>query len=306
VLAYIARRLVVMVPVLLLVVTLVFFAFQIIPGDPARMFVGPDASQEAVEAVRRELGLDQPILVQYATYMRRLVTGDLGRSIALRKPVIEELARTFPATFRLALVSIAVSTVVGIGLGLVAAVSRGGLWDQVTSVIAVLGLSIPVFWLGLLLIYFLSVELRWLPSTGETGWENYVMPTICLSTFSIAFIARMTRSSMLEVIPQDYVRTARAKGVREWGVIVRHGLRNALLPIVTVVGLRFGYMLGGAVVTEEIFAWPGMGRLLIVAVAQRDIPVVQGLLLTFAAAFVLVNLLVDVSYAFLDPRIRYR
>jgi peptide/nickel transport system permease protein len=306
VLVYITRRLVVMVPVLLLVVTLVFFAFQVIPGDPARLFVGPDASQDAVEAVRRELGLDQPMLVQYATYMRRLVTGDLGRSIAMRRPVVDELVRTFPATFRLALVSILVSTMVGVPLGMIAAVNRGGVWDQLTSLVAVLGLSMPVFWLGLLLIYWLSVELRWLPSTGDAGWENYIMPTICLSTFSIAFIARMTRSSMLEVIRHDYVRTARAKGVPEWGVIVHHGLRNALLPIVTVVGLRFGYLLGGAVVTEEIFAWPGMGRLLIVAVAQRDIPVVQGLLLMFAAAFVLVNLLVDVSYAFLDPRIRYR
>ena len=148
---------------------------------------------------------------------------------------------------------------VGVPLGLIAAIDRGGFWDHVTSLLAVLGLSMPVFWLGLLLIYLLSVELRWLPSTGEAGWENYIMPTICLSTFSIAFIARMTRSSMLEVIRHDYVRTARAKGVPEWGVIVRHGLRNALLPIVTVVGLRFGYMLGGAVVTEEIFAWPGMG-----------------------------------------------
>lgn len=305
-LVYITRRLVVMVPVLLLVVTLVFFAFQVIPGDPARLFVGPDASQDAVEAVRRELGLDQPMLVQYATYMRRLVTGDLGRSIAMRRPVVDELVRTFPATFRLALVSILVSTMVGVPLGMIAAVNRGGVWDQLTSLVAVLGLSMPVFWLGLLLIYWLSVELRWLPSTGDAGWENYIMPTICLSTFSIAFIARMTRSSMLEVIRHDYVRTARAKGVPEWGVIVHHGLRNALLPIVTVVGLRFGYLLGGAVVTEEIFAWPGMGRLLIVAVAQRDIPVVQGLLLMFAAAFVLVNLLVDVSYAFLDPRIRYR
>jgi ABC-type dipeptide/oligopeptide/nickel transport system permease component len=306
VLVYITRRLVVMVPVLLLVVTLVFFAFQVIPGDPARLFVGPDASQDAVEAVRRELGLDQPMVVQYATYMRRLVTGDLGRSIAMRRPVVDELVRVFPATFRLAVVSILVSMVVGVPLGLIAAINRGGVWDHVSSLVAVLGLSMPAFWLGLLLIYLLSVELRWLPSTGEAGWENYIMPTICLSTFSIAFIARMTRSSMLEVIRHDYVRTARAKGVPDWGVIVRHGLRNALLPIVTVVGLRFGYMLGGAVVVEEIFAWPGMGRLLIVAVAQRDIPVVQGLLLMFAAAFVLVNLLVDVSYAFLDPRIRYR
>jgi ABC-type dipeptide/oligopeptide/nickel transport system permease component len=303
---YIARRVVVMVPVLLLVVTVVFFAFQIIPGDPARLYVGPDASQEAVEAVRKELGLDQPVWAQYTTYMRRLVTGDLGRSISLRRPVVQELERTFPATLRLALVSILVSTAVGMTLGTVAAVNHGRFWDQISSLAAVLGLSMPVFWLGLLLIYLFSVNLRLLPSTGDQDWRSYVMPTICLSVFSIAFIARMTRSSLLEVIRLDYVRTARAKGAPEWAVIGRHALRNALLPVVTVVGLRFGYMLGGAVVTEEIFAWPGMGRLLVVAVAQRDIPLVQGLLLLFAACFVLVNLLVDVSYAFLDPRIRYR
>jgi glutathione transport system permease protein len=295
-----------MVPVMLLVVTAVFFAFQIIPGDPARLYVGPDASLEAVEAVRKELGLDQPIWVQYTAYMRRLATGDLGRSISLRRPVAQELERTFPATFRLAMVSIAVSVLVGMVLGTVAAVNRGRLWDQLASLVAVLGLSIPVFWLGLLLIYLFSVNLRLLPSTGDQGWQSYIMPTICLATFSIAFIARMTRSSLLEVIHLDYVRTARAKGAPERLVVVHHALRNALLPVVTVVGLRFGYMLGGAVVTEDIFAWPGMGRLLVVAVAQRDIPVVQGLLLLFAACFVLVNLLVDISYAFLDPRIRYR
>jgi glutathione transport system permease protein len=295
-----------MVPVMLLVVTAVFFAFQIIPGDPARLYVGPDASLEAVEAVRKELGLDQPIWVQYTAYMRRLATGDLGRSISLRRPVAQELERTFPATFRLAMVSIAVSVLVGMVLGTVAAVNRGRLWDQLASLVAVLGLSIPVFWLGLLLIYLFSVNLHLLPSTGDQGWQSYIMPTICLATFSIAFIARMTRSSLLEVIHLDYVRTARAKGAPERLVVVHHALRNALLPVVTVVGLRFGYMLGGAVVTEDIFAWPGMGRLLVVAVAQRDIPVVQGLLLLFAACFVLVNLLVDISYAFLDPRIRYR
>jgi ABC-type dipeptide/oligopeptide/nickel transport system permease component len=303
---YIARRVLAMVPVLLLVVTVVFFAFQIIPGDPARLYVGPDASLEAVEAIRKELGLDQPVWTQYTAYMRRLLTGDLGKSISLRRPVVQELERTFPATFRLALVSIVVSTVVGMALGTVAAVNRGRLWDRVSGLSAVFGLSMPTFWLGLLLIYLFSVNLRLLPSTGEQDWRSYIMPTICLSAFSIAFIARMTRSSLLEVIRLDYVRTARAKGAPEWAVITRHALRNALLPVVTVVGLRFGYMLGGAVVTEEIFAWPGMGRLLVVAVGQRDIPLVQGLLLLFAGCFVLVNLLVDVSYAFLDPRIRYR
>jgi ABC-type dipeptide/oligopeptide/nickel transport system permease component len=294
------------VPVLFLVVTAVFFAFQLIPGDPARAFLGPEATPDVVERVRRELGLDRPIVVQYASYLRRLVRGDLGRSIMTRRDVSLELAAPFLSTVKLSLASIVLATVVGVLLGTIAAVRQGSTWDHLASIVALLGISIPVFWLGLLMMYLFSVNLRILPSAGDDTWQHYVMPTISLATFSLAFIARMTRSSLLEVIRQDYVRTARAKGAPEWRVVGYHALRNALLPVVIVVGLRFGYMLGGAVVTEQVFAWPGLGRLLVAAVGQRDIPLIQGILLLFATSFVLVNLTVDLLYGFLDPQIRYR
>jgi ABC-type dipeptide/oligopeptide/nickel transport system permease component len=292
--------------VLFLVVTGVFFAFQLIPGDPARAFLGPEASLETVEAMRRELGLDKPVPIQYLTYLRRLARFDFGKSISTRRLVIQELGDPFIETVKLSLVSIVFATVIGAILGTIAAVKQGTFWDHVSSVVALLGISIPVFWLGLLMMYFFSVQLRILPSAGNDTWRHYFMPTFSLAVFSLAFIARMTRSSLLEVIRQDYVRTARAKGLTEFVVVVSHALRNALLPVVIVVGLRFGYMLGGAVVTEQVFAWPGLGRLLVSAVGQRDIPLIQGILLLFATSFVLVNLTVDLLYGILDPQIRYR
>ena len=304
--AYVARRVLASIPVLFLVVTGVFFAFQLIPGDPARAFLGPEASLETVENMRRELGLDKPVAIQYLTYLRRLTRFDFGKSISTRRLVIQELGDPFIETIKLSLVSIVFATVIGAILGTIAAVKQGTFWDHVSSVVALLGISIPVFWLGLLMMYFFSVQLRVLPSAGNDTWRHYFMPTFSLAVFSLAFIARMTRSSLLEVIRQDYVRTARAKGLTEFVVVVSHALRNALLPVVIVVGLRFGYMLGGAVVTEQVFAWPGLGRLLVSAVGQRDIPLIQGILLLFATSFVLVNLTVDLLYGVLDPQIRYR
>jgi ABC-type dipeptide/oligopeptide/nickel transport system permease component len=306
VVVYILRRILGSVPILLLAVTAVFFAFQVIPGDPARLYVGTEASQEVVDQARRDLGLDKPAYIQYVEYLARLGRGDLGRSFSTRRPVSQELRPKFVNTVKLSLASILVATVVGVSLGTVAAVKQGTVIDHLASVVALLGISIPVFWLGLLLMYFFSVQLRILPSVGNETWRHYFMPTISLATFSLAFIARMTRSSLLEVIRQDYVRTARAKGVPEWLVVTWHALRNALLPVTIVVGLRFGYMLGGAVVTEEVFAWPGLGRLMVQSVGQRDIPVIQGVLLLFATSFVVVNTAVDLLYGFLDPQIRYR
>jgi ABC-type dipeptide/oligopeptide/nickel transport system permease component len=303
---YIAKRFLIAIPILLLVVTLVFFAFQLIPGDPARMYVGVDASQEAVERVRHDLGLDQPVLTQYVGYMSRLARGDLGKSIYTRRPVAQELGPRFWNTVQLSLAAIVFATVVGVVLGTLATVKQGTVWDHLLTVVSLFGISMPVFWMGLLLAYVFSVQLHWLPSAGNDSWRHFLMPTFCLSAFSLAFITRMTRSALLEVMAQDYVRTALAKGVREAVVVGWHALRNALLPVVTVVGLRFGYMLGGAVVTEEVFAWPGLGRLLVTAVGQRDIPLVQGALLLFGTSFVLVNLAVDLLYGFLDPRIRHR
>ncbi len=304
-LGYAIRRLLVSIPILLLVVTMVFFAFQLIPGDPARVYAGEQASQEVVERLRHDLGLDRPVLDQYVAYLGRLSRGDLGDSIFTRRPVTTEIQGRFWNTVKLSLSAIALASVAGITLGAIAAINRGRLWDHLSSVVALLGASIPVFWLGLLMMLFFGLTLGLLPTAGDEGWQSYIMPTITLAVFSLAFIARMTRSSLLEAIGQDYVRTARAKGLSERGALIQHALRNALLPIVTVVGLRFGYMLGGAVVTEQLFAWPGMGRLLVTAVSQRDIPVVQGVLLVFAASFVLVNLAADLAYGVVDPRIRH-
>lgn len=301
---FILRRILISIPILFLVVTAVFFAFQLIPGDPARMYAGEQASLEEVEQVRSELGLDRPVLVQYVTYLGNLVQGDLGKSIFTRRAVITEIEGRFWNTVKLSVAAIVLATVAGMLMGIASALNRNGVWDYLFSIVALLGISVPVFWLGLLMMWLFSVQWSLLPSAGDATWRHFIMPTITLSVFSLAFIMRMTRSTLLETLQEDYVRTARAKGVPGPMVLVRHSLRNALLPIVTVVGLRFGYMLGGAVITESVFAWPGMGRLLITAVGQRDIPVVQGVLLVFAASFVLVNLLVDILYGFVDPRIR--
>lgn len=303
--AYIVRRVLISLPILFLVITLVFFAFQLIPGDPARMYAGEQATLEVLERVRQDLGLDRPVLVQYISYLKRLARGDLGQSFITRRPVAVEITSRFGNTVKLSIAAISVATILGIVMGVLSAVNQEGFWDYVFSVISLVGISTPVFWLALLLMYLFSIRLHALPTSGNDTWRHYLMPTFCLAVYSIAFITRMTRSSLLEILGEDFVRTARAKGLSRYVVLSRHVLRNALIPIATVVGLRFGYMLGGAVITETIFAWPGMGRLLVTAVEQRDVPVVQGVLLVFAASFVLVNLIIDVLYAFIDPRIRY-
>lgn len=303
--SYIVRRVLISIPILFLVVTLVFFAFQLIPGDPAQMYAGEQATKEVLEKVRKDLGLDRPVLVQYVSYLQRLVQGDLGQSFITRRPVIVEIKSRFWNTVKLAIVAITFATVLGLVMGTISAVNREGRWDYFFSILSLFGISTPVFWLALLLMYFFSIRLGILPTSGNDTWRHYIMPTFCLAVFSVAFITRMTRSSLLELLGEDFVRTARAKGLTEYRVLSTHVVRNALIPIITIVGLRFGYMLGGAVITETIFAWPGMGRLLVTAVEQRDIPIVQGVLLVFATAFVVVNLSVDVIYGFVDPRIRY-
>jgi ABC-type dipeptide/oligopeptide/nickel transport system permease component len=305
VISYIVRRVLISIPILFLVVTLVFFAFQLIPGDPAQMYAGEQATKEVLEKVRKDLGLDRPVLVQYVSYLQRLVQGDLGQSFITRRPVFVEIKSRFWNTVKLSIAAISFATVLGLVMGTISAVNREGRWDYLFSILSLFGISTPVFWLALLLMYFFSIRLGILPTSGNDTWRHYIMPTFCLAVFSVAFITRMTRSSLLELLGEDFVRTARAKGLTEYRVLSIHVVRNALIPIITIVGLRFGYMLGGAVITETIFAWPGMGRLLVTAVEQRDIPVVQGVLLVFATAFVVVNLSVDVIYGFVDPRIRY-
>ena len=302
---YMLRRVLISVPILFLVITIVFFAFQLIPGDPALMYAGEQATQETLEKVRAELGLDRPVLIQYGSYLARLARGDLGQSYITRRPVAVEVKDRFWNTVLLSLAAIVMAVIFGFFMGIISAVRQERFWDYLFSVLALLGISTPVFWLGLLLMYLFSIRLGILPTAGMGSWQHYLMPTFCLAVYSIAFITRMTRSSLLELFGEDFVRTARAKGLREYTILTKHVLQNAMIPVTTVIGLRFGYMLGGAVITETVFAWPGMGRLLVMAVEQRDIPVVQGVLLVFATSFVVVNLIVDMTYGFIDPRIRY-
>jgi ABC-type dipeptide/oligopeptide/nickel transport system permease component len=309
--AYLARRLVLAIPVLLGVSVLVFLILHLTPGNPALTVAGPDAPPEVLREVERALGLDQPLYVQYGRYLGRVLRGDFGRSIRSREPVLERLLVTFPVTLQLALLGVAFTTVVSVPMGIVAAYHRNSPLDVATIFIVLSGSAMPVFAVGLILLWVFGVSLRWFPISGYAplttldGWHHIVLPAITVSTGTIALLARLTRSSMLEVLNQDYVRTARAKGAREVLVVMRHAFRNALLPVVTVIGLQFGFLLSGAVVTESIYSLPGMGRLLVQAILGRDFPIVQGAVLLAALAFVITNLLVDMVYAAVDPRIRY-
>ena len=302
---YIIRRLLQVIPIVFLVATTVFFLFKLIPGDPATVFAGEQASPATIARVRERLGLDQPIMVQYWRYLQRLVKGDLGTSFINGMEVIDLVKARFPNTIRLAFISTILSACLGVSIGMISALKRETIVDYLLTVLALLGISIPIFWLGLLLIYVFSVQLSILPIAGAASWKNYIMPVCTLSAVSVASILRITRSSILEVMGEDFVRLARAKGLKESRVVFRHVLPNALIPVVTVIGLQFGYMLGGSIITETIFGWPGMGRMLVVAVNQRDVMVVQGVLIVFATSFVLVNLIVDFVYALIDPKISY-
>jgi ABC-type dipeptide/oligopeptide/nickel transport system permease component len=310
-LVFVLRRLLLAVPVLLGVSILVFLILHLTPGNPALTVAGPDAPPEVVREVEIALGLDQPLHVQYARYLGRVVRGDFGRSIRSREPVFERLRATFPVTLTLAIVGVAFTTIVSVPLGILAAYHRNSPIDLATIFIVLTGSAMPVFAVGLILLWVFAVRLRWFPLAGFAslttldGWWHIALPAVTVSTGTVALLARLTRSSMLEVLNHEYVRTARAKGVREVLVVVRHAFRNALLPVITVIGLQFGFLLSGAVITESIFSLPGMGRLLVQAILGRDFPVVQGAVLLAAVTFVLTNLLVDMLYAIVDPRIRY-
>jgi len=303
--AYVLRRLVLAVPTLVGVTLVVFALIRLVPGDPARLVLGLQASEEEVQRLRVQLGLDQPLPVQYARFLARLLQGDLGRSVVTGEPVLREIGARLPATVQLAVTSTVVATLAGVAAGVVSATRQYSWWDYAVMTVALFGISLPVFWLGLMLMLLFSVHLRWLPAGGYGTPAHLVLPTVTLAAFSVAIIARMTRSSLLEVLHQDYVRTAWAKGLSSRAVVLRHALKNALIPVVTVIGLQFGGLLGGAILTETVFAWPGMGRLLVGAIVARDYSVVQGTVLVFAALFTLVNLAVDVLYAYVDPRIHY-
>jgi len=319
---YALRRLLLLVPVVLGAAAVAFALLLLLPGDPAVALLGQEASGPDLVRFRHLLGLDRPVPIQLALYFWRIAHGDFGRSVTLSAPVLQLILSTLPATLELAISSIALAIATGIPLGLVAARARGTPLDTGTMLLAQLGVSMPVFWLGVLLILLFAVKLNWLPSFGRgapflssvasgdlrallDSIRHLCLPACTLAFFNLAFLSRLTRWALLEVLEEDYVRTARAKGQREHIVVYRHALRNALLPIVTIVGLQFGNTLGGAVVTETIYGWPGMGRLVVQAIGQRDFPVVQGAVLALALLFSLVNMVVDLTYAFIDPRIRY-
>lgn len=302
---YLAQRLAASLVTLWGVSLIVFLMVRLLPGDPARMIAGLLASEEETTRIRVQLGLTQPIHVQYGIFMSRLVRGNLGVSARTSRPVASEVLERLPNTLRLVVASSVVATAVGMAAGVMAAARPYSLFDYGLSVVALFGLSMPVYWLGLMLIIVFAIQLNWLPAAGADQPGSLVMPALTLGAFSMAIVARMTRSSLLEVLNQDYVRTARSKGVRETVVIIRHALRNALIPIITAAGLQFGSLLGGAVLTESVFGWPGMGQLLVDSIFSRDYPVVQGIVLTFSTLFIATNLVVDLLYAYVDPRIHY-
>lgn len=303
-LKYIFRRLLALIPVLLGVAFIVFTLLYITPGDPARMALGDQAPQSAVEEFREREGLNKPFIIQFGNYLADAVRGDLGTSYVTKGPVVTDIKAAFPNTLKLAFFSVVIAIILGIPFGIVSAIKQYSIFDTVVMIFAMIGLSMPVFWLGLLLILLFSVRLRWFPASGFNSLKSMILPSLSLAAQSVSIITRMTRSSMLEVIRQDYIRTARAKGQTESKIIWRHALPNALIPVVTIVGLQFGGLLGGAILTETIFAIPGVGQLMVNSIKMRDYPMVQGGVLFVAVAFSLVNLLVDLLYAFIDPRIK--
>ncbi|HEV2281231.1 MAG TPA: ABC transporter permease [bacterium] len=304
-LTFAIRRLAAAVPTLFGVTLIIFFMVRVLPGDPARVLAGLEADQTEVDRIRVQLGLDKPVPVQYALFVANAVRGNLGRSAVTQAPVVSEIAGRLGPTTLLAATATVLAGTLGIASGILVSTRQYTATDYAVTVLALAGVSIPVYWLGLMLMLVFAVALHLLPAGGDTSPQSLILPSITLAAFSLAIIERMTRSSMLESMRQDYVRTARAKGLADPIVVYRHALRNALIPVVTVLGLQFGALIGGAILTETTFAWPGIGRLLVDAIARRDYPIIQGVVLLFAVTFVLVNLIVDLLYGYIDPRIRF-
>jgi len=303
---FVAKRLLGLLPTLLIVGFLVFLFVHVLPGDPARLAAGPDANQETVELVRKDLGLDKPLPQQFIRFVRGVLHWDFGTSLRTKRPVSTEIADRFMPTFWLTLWSMVWSVVIGMAIGIVSAVWRNQWPDRVGMTLAVSGISFPAFALGMVLMQTFSVQLGWLPTVGDDTWRHYVLPSLTLGAAVAAIMARFTRSSFVEILGEDFIRTARAKGLDEQRVVIKHGLRNALIPVVTMMGLQFGFLLGGSIVVEKVFNWPGLGRLLVDAVDMRDYPVIQALVLLFSLEFILINLVVDVLYGIINPVIRYR
>lgn len=304
---YIIRRLLWMLPVLWGVATITFFLSRMVPGDPADAMAGQRASEDVRQSIRQRYGFDRPIHIQYGIYLLNLIRGDLGLSYDSHRPVTAIILERFPYTFRLAFAAMVIAVGLGVTTGLISALLPHSWYDRCAMIFSLLGISTPVFWLGLLLIYFFSVRLQWLPPSGygNGGIQYLILPAIALGTQSVAFLARMTRAEMLEVMREDYLITAQAKGASPFRVIFKHAFANAIIPVITLIGLDFASYLSGSVLTEKVFSWPGLGRHLVTAIAQRDYPLINGTVLFFSLIFLLVNLIVDLLYAYLDPRIRY-
>ena len=305
-LGFLARRLLGTIPVLFCVSLFAFGFVHLLPGDPARLLAGPDATLQEVQLVRQSLGLDRPLWRQYGTYITHMAQGQLGRSSRTGQAVAAEIGERFTPTLLLTVAAMGWSTIMGVAIGVVSGVRRGRWQDQAGMVMAVSGISFPAFWLGLLLIDLFAVRLQWLPTGGDSDVSSYVLPSFTLGIAVAAVMARFTRSAFVEVASEDYVRTARMKGLPERRVVWKHTLRNALIPVITMAGLQFGFLLGGSIVIETVFAWPGLGRLLVDSVSYRDYPVIQAEILLFSFEFVLINLAVDVLYAIVNPEIRLR
>ncbi len=305
-LRYFLKRLAGMVPTLAIVALLVFLFVHMLPGDPARLAAGPEANEETVELVRKDLGLDRPMPEQFVRFITGVVQGDFGKSIRTKRPVAEEIAERFGPTLWLTIAAMGWSVIFGLIIGILSAVWRNKAPDRIGMTLAVSGISFPAFALGMVLMEIFSVQLGWLPTVGADSWQHYILPSITLGAAVAAVMARFTRSAFVDILKDDYIRTARAKGVNESSVVLRHGLRNALIPVVTMMGLQFGFLLGGSIVVEKVFNWPGMGRLLVDAVEMRDYPIIQASVLLFSLEFILINLIVDVLYGWINPAIRYR
>ena len=304
-LGYTIKRILQVIPVLLIISFICFMMIRLVPGDPVANMLGVNASKEAIAAQRAELGLDKPLLTQYGDFLVKALQGDLGKSITTRRPVIDEIAQRYPATLKLALGATVFAAVVGITFGVLSAVKQNKLTDNVIMVFSLLSVSTPSFFLALVMMLLFSIHLGWLPSMGLRTPLHYVLPIITLGMQSVGLIARTTRSSMLEVLRQDYIRTSRSRGISQAVIVMRHAFKNALIPVVTVVDLRFGGLLAGSMLVEAVFSVPGIGRFMVDGVLKRDYPVVQGTVLVLATTFVLVNLAVDLIYALIDPRIKY-
>ncbi|EDM9910557.1 glutathione ABC transporter permease GsiC [Salmonella enterica subsp. enterica serovar Kentucky] len=303
---YVLKRLLGLIPTLLIVAVLVFLFVHLLPGDPARLIAGPEADAQVIALVRQQLGLDQPLHVQFWHYITHVLQGDFGTSMVSRRPVSEEIASRFLPTLWLTITSMIWAVLFGMAIGIAAAVWRNRWPDRVGMTLAVTGISFPAFALGMLLMQIFSVDLGWLPTVGADSWQHYILPSLTLGAAVASVMARFTRSSFVDVLSEDYMRTARAKGVSETWVVLKHGLRNAMIPVVTMMGLQFGFLLGGSIVVEKVFNWPGLGRLLVDSVDMRDYPVIQAEVLLFSLVFILINLVVDVLYAAINPAIRYK